>query len=66
MVDVERVRSRTFVVTGLASGIGLATARRLPAEGGSFYDAANGGVVLLTKNIALDYGPSAAQQRPCW
>ncbi|MDT5310494.1 MAG: hypothetical protein QOE48_6215, partial [Mycobacterium sp.] len=26
--------------------------------GGSAYNAAKGGVVLLTKNIALDYGPS--------
>ncbi len=31
----ERARSRTFVVTGAASGIGLATARRLLAEGGT-------------------------------
>jgi NAD(P)-dependent dehydrogenase (short-subunit alcohol dehydrogenase family) len=35
MVSVDRARSRTFVVTGAASGIGLATARRLLAEGGS-------------------------------
>src|SRR5580693_8644780 len=35
MVDADRARSRTFVVTGAASGIGLATARRLLAEGGS-------------------------------
>ena len=27
-------------------------------EGGSSYNASKGGVVLLTKNIALDYGPS--------
>ncbi|HEV7360125.1 MAG TPA: oxidoreductase, partial [Mycobacterium sp.] len=27
MVHVDRARSRTFVVTGAASGIGLATAR---------------------------------------
>src|SRR5438445_205331 len=72
MVDADRARSRTFVVTGAASGIGLATARRLLAEGGtvvgieglegtaggSSYNAAKGGVVLLTKNVALDYGPS--------
>ncbi len=31
----ERARSRTFVVTGAASGIGLASARRLLAEGGT-------------------------------
>src|ERR1700743_3354117 len=34
MVNVDRARSRTFVVTGAASGIGLAAARRLLAEGG--------------------------------
>ncbi|HEX9833377.1 MAG TPA: SDR family oxidoreductase [Mycobacterium sp.] len=35
MVSVDRSASRTFVVTGAASGIGLATARRLLAEGGT-------------------------------
>ena len=35
MVSTDRARSRTFVVTGAASGIGLATARRLLAEGGA-------------------------------
>src|SRR6201981_3489708 len=35
MVRADRARSRTFVVTGAASGIGLATAQRLLAEGGS-------------------------------
>ena len=35
MVNAERAGARTFVVTGAASGIGLATARRLVAEGGS-------------------------------
>ncbi len=35
MVNADRARSRTFVVTGTASGIGLATARRLLAEGGT-------------------------------
>jgi NAD(P)-dependent dehydrogenase (short-subunit alcohol dehydrogenase family) len=34
MVNADRARSRTFVVTGVASGIGLATAERLLAEGG--------------------------------
>src|SRR6201991_270725 len=34
-VSADRARSRTFVVTGAASGIGLATARRLLAEGGT-------------------------------
>jgi NAD(P)-dependent dehydrogenase (short-subunit alcohol dehydrogenase family) len=31
----ERARSRTFVVTGVSSGIGLATAQRLLADGGT-------------------------------
>jgi NAD(P)-dependent dehydrogenase (short-subunit alcohol dehydrogenase family) len=35
MVNADRARSRTFVVTGAASGIGLATARRLLADGGT-------------------------------
>jgi len=35
MISPERAQSRTFVVTGAASGIGLATARRLLAEGGN-------------------------------
>jgi NAD(P)-dependent dehydrogenase (short-subunit alcohol dehydrogenase family) len=35
MVNADRARSRTFVVTGAASGIGLATAKRLLAEGGT-------------------------------
>jgi NAD(P)-dependent dehydrogenase (short-subunit alcohol dehydrogenase family) len=35
MVSVDRASSRTFVVTGVASGIGLATAERLLAEGGN-------------------------------
>jgi NAD(P)-dependent dehydrogenase (short-subunit alcohol dehydrogenase family) len=33
MASPDRAHSRTFVVTGAASGIGLATARRLLAEG---------------------------------
>jgi NAD(P)-dependent dehydrogenase (short-subunit alcohol dehydrogenase family) len=35
VTNADRARSRTFVVTGAASGIGLATARRLLAEGGT-------------------------------
>ena len=35
MVSADRMHSRTFVVTGAASGIGLATARRLLSEGGT-------------------------------
>src|SRR5258705_722079 len=35
MASPDRAHSRTFVVTGAASGIGLATARRLLDEGGT-------------------------------
>jgi NAD(P)-dependent dehydrogenase (short-subunit alcohol dehydrogenase family) len=35
MASGDRAKARTFVVTGAASGIGLATARRLLAEGGA-------------------------------
>jgi NAD(P)-dependent dehydrogenase (short-subunit alcohol dehydrogenase family) len=35
MVNADRAHSRTFLVTGAASGIGLATARRLLAQGGT-------------------------------
>jgi NAD(P)-dependent dehydrogenase (short-subunit alcohol dehydrogenase family) len=35
MPSTDRAHSRTFVVTGAASGIGLATARRLLVEGGA-------------------------------
>src|SRR6516164_9051649 len=35
MASADRARSRTFIVTGAASGIGLATARRLLDEGGT-------------------------------
>ena len=34
-MSTDRLRARTFVVTGAASGIGLATARRLLADGGT-------------------------------
>jgi NAD(P)-dependent dehydrogenase (short-subunit alcohol dehydrogenase family) len=34
-MNAQRAEGRTFVVTGAASGIGLATARRLLAEGGT-------------------------------
>jgi len=45
MVSADRARSRTFVVTGAASGIGLATAQRLLAEGGSVVGADGGQAV---------------------
>jgi len=35
VISTERAKARAFVVTGAASGIGLATARRLLAEGGT-------------------------------
>src|ERR1700720_46320 len=35
MASPDRANARTFVVTGASSGIGLATARRLLAEGGT-------------------------------
>ncbi len=35
MMSGDRANARTFVVTGAASGIGLATARRLLAGGGT-------------------------------
>src|ERR1700739_3056214 len=40
MMSADRARSRTFVVTGAASGIGLATAQRLPGQGGTVNGAA--------------------------
>jgi NAD(P)-dependent dehydrogenase (short-subunit alcohol dehydrogenase family) len=49
MVCADRARSRNFVVTGAASGIGLATTRRLLAEGGS--------VVGADRAAAPDLGP---------
>ena len=53
MIEQPRVdRERGSIVT-LASIEGLEG-----TAGGSSYNAAKGGVVLLTKNIALDYGPS--------
>lgn len=53
MIDQPRVNGERGSIVTLASVEGLeATA------GGSGYNAAKGGVVLLTKNIALDYGPS--------
>ena len=35
MMSGDRANARTFVVTGAASGIGLATAQRLLADGGT-------------------------------
>ncbi|OSC37644.1 oxidoreductase [Mycobacterium decipiens] len=49
VISADRARSRTFVVTGAASGIGLATARRLLDEGGT--------VVGADLASAPDFGP---------
>lgn len=53
MIDQPRVDGERGSIVTLASVEGLEG-----TAGGSGYNAAKGGVVLLTKNIALDYGPS--------
>ena len=53
MIEQPRVDGERGSIVTLASVEGLEG----PA-GGSAYNASKGGVVLLTKNIALDYGPS--------
>lgn len=53
MIDQPRVDGERGSIVTLASIEGLEG-----TAGGSSYNAAKGGVVLLTKNIALDYGPS--------
>jgi NAD(P)-dependent dehydrogenase (short-subunit alcohol dehydrogenase family) len=53
MIDQPRVDGERGSIVTLASIEGLEG-----TAGGSAYNAAKGGVVLLTKNIALDYGPS--------
>jgi NAD(P)-dependent dehydrogenase (short-subunit alcohol dehydrogenase family) len=53
MVRQERVDGERGAVVTLASIEGLEG-----TAGGSVYNASKGGVVLLTKNIAIDYGPS--------
>ncbi|OBJ48475.1 SDR family NAD(P)-dependent oxidoreductase [Mycobacterium sp. 1423905.2] len=53
MVEQPRVDGERGSIVTLASVEGLEG-----TAGGSTYNAAKGGVVLLTKNIALDYGPS--------
>lgn len=53
MIDQPRVGGERGSLVTLASVEGLEG-----TAGGSSYNAAKGGVVLLTKNIALDYGPS--------
>ena len=63
MMSGDRANARTFVVTGVdgerGSVVTLASIEGLEGTaGGSAYNASKGGVVLLTKNIALVYGPS--------
>jgi NAD(P)-dependent dehydrogenase (short-subunit alcohol dehydrogenase family) len=53
MIEQPRVDGERGSIVTLASVEGLEG-----TAGGSVYNAAKGGVVLLTKNIALDYGPS--------
>ena len=53
MLGQERVAGERGSIVTLASVEGLEG-----TAGGSCYNAAKGGVVLLTKNIAVDYGPS--------
>jgi NAD(P)-dependent dehydrogenase (short-subunit alcohol dehydrogenase family) len=53
MIDQPRVDGERGSIVTLASIEGLEG-----TAGGSAYNASKGGVVLLTKNIAIDYGPS--------
>ena len=53
MLGQDRVGGERGSIVTLASVEGLEG-----TAGGSCYNAAKGGVVLLTKNVAVDYGPS--------
>src|SRR4051794_3245240 len=53
MLDQEPVDGERGSIVNIASVEGLAG-----TEGGSTYNAAKGGVVILTKNMAIDYGRS--------
>jgi NAD(P)-dependent dehydrogenase (short-subunit alcohol dehydrogenase family) len=53
MIEQPRVDGERGAIVTLASIEGLEG-----TAGGSAYNASKGGVVLLTKNVALDYGPS--------
>jgi NAD(P)-dependent dehydrogenase (short-subunit alcohol dehydrogenase family) len=53
MLENDRVGGERGAVVTLASIEGLEG-----TAGGSAYNASKGGVVLLTKNLAIDYGPS--------
>jgi NAD(P)-dependent dehydrogenase (short-subunit alcohol dehydrogenase family) len=56
MIEQPRVDGERGSIVTLASIEGLEG-----TAGGSAYNASKGGVVLLTKNIALDYGPSGVR-----
>lgn len=53
MLDQERLDGQRGSIVTVASIEGLEG-----TAGGSAYNASKGGVVLLTKNLAIDYGPS--------
>jgi NAD(P)-dependent dehydrogenase (short-subunit alcohol dehydrogenase family) len=53
MIEQPRIDGERGSIVTLASVEGLEG-----TAGGSAYNASKGGVVLLTKNIAIDYGPS--------
>jgi NAD(P)-dependent dehydrogenase (short-subunit alcohol dehydrogenase family) len=53
MVQQERIGGERGAIVNLASIEGIEG-----TAGGSAYNASKGGVVLLTKNTAIDYGPS--------
>ena len=52
MLDQDRVDGERGSIVTLASVEGIEG-----TAGGSCYNASKGGVVLLTKNMAIDYGP---------
>ena len=53
-----RAALRPMIAAGSGSIITIASVEGLEGcEGGSVYNASKGGVVLLTKNLACDYGP---------
>lgn len=53
MLEQERVDGQRGSIVNLASIEGIEG-----TAGGSSYNASKGGVVILTKNMAIDYGPS--------
>lgn len=53
MIQQDRISGERGAIVNLASIEGLEG-----TAGGSAYNASKGGVVLLTKNTAIDYGPS--------